>query len=131
MDTACGTLSYVAPEVLTMTVFPLPIPTPLSLSRQGYGQEADLWSVGVILFLVLCGKLPFDGATHDEIIRNTVQGDFRVSSSVWGKLSPDAQNLIRALLQKNPKSAIFCFSFDSISQPFSSSLGIALPLVLL
>jgi calcium/calmodulin-dependent protein kinase I len=41
MDTACGTLSYVAPEVLTM---------------QGYGQEADLWSVGVIMFLVLCGK---------------------------------------------------------------------------
>ena len=42
MDAACGTLSYVAPEVLTM---------------QGYGQEADLWSVGVILFLVLCGKV--------------------------------------------------------------------------
>ncbi|CAE7669535.1 mlkA, partial [Symbiodinium microadriaticum] len=58
MDTACGTLSYVAPEVLTM---------------QGYGQEADLWSVGVIMFLVLCGKLPFDGNNHDEIIRCTIQ----------------------------------------------------------
>ena len=44
MDTACGTLSYVAPEVLTM---------------QGYGQEADLWAVGVIMFLVLCGKVIF------------------------------------------------------------------------
>mmetsp|Transcript_6567 Transcript_6567/g.6865 ORF Transcript_6567/g.6865 Transcript_6567/m.6865 type:complete len:314 (-) Transcript_6567:432-1373(-) len=91
MDTACGTLSYVAPEVLTMT---------------GYGQEADLWSVGVILFLVLCGKLPFDGATHDDIIRNTVQGEFKVSPTIWNKISPEAQSLIKALLQKNPKDRI-------------------------
>lgn len=60
MDSACGTLSYVAPEVLTM---------------QGYGREADLWSVGVIMFLLLCGKLPFDGEDHNEIIRSTIQVD--------------------------------------------------------
>ena len=40
---------------------------------QGYGKETDLWSVGVIMFLLLCGKLPFDGDDHDEIIRNTIQ----------------------------------------------------------
>ena len=40
---------------------------------QGYGKEADLWSVGVIMFLLLCGKLPFDGDNHDEIVRNTIQ----------------------------------------------------------
>jgi hypothetical protein len=84
----------------------------------------------VILFLVLCGKLPFDGATHDEIIRNTVQGDFKVSSTVWSKLSPDAQNLIRALLQKNPKY-VFVFLLPLIlSPPPPPSPGIALPLVL-
>ena len=58
MDAACGTLSYVAPEVLTMA---------------GYGKEADLWSVGVIMFLLMCGKLPFDGNDQNEIIRNTIQ----------------------------------------------------------
>ena len=43
------------------------------LTMQGYGKEADLWSVGVIMFLLLCGKLPFDGDDHNEIIRSTIQ----------------------------------------------------------
>ena len=43
------------------------------LSMLRYGMEADLWSVGVILFLLLCGKLPFDGEDHNEIIRSTIQ----------------------------------------------------------
>lgn len=88
MDAACGTLSYVAPEVLTM---------------QGYGKEADLWSVGVILFLLLCGKLPFDGEDHNEIIRSTIQADLKVNPNVWNKLTDDAKSLITSLLNKNPK----------------------------
>lgn len=68
MEAACGTLSYVAPEVLTL---------------QGYGREADLWSVGVIMFLLLCGKLPFDGDDQSEIIRLTVQADLKTNPNVW------------------------------------------------
>jgi Ca2+-binding EF-hand superfamily protein/predicted Ser/Thr protein kinase len=95
MDAACGTLSYVAPEVLTM---------------QGYGKEADLWSVGVILFLILCGKLPFDGEDHNEIIRSTIQADLKVNANVWNKLSDDAKGLICALLNKNPKCVLFSYT---------------------
>jgi calcium/calmodulin-dependent protein kinase I len=51
MDAAYGTLSYVAPEVL---------------SRSGYDKEVDLWSVGVILFLIVYGRLPFDGDTDAD-----------------------------------------------------------------
>lgn len=91
MDTACGTLSYVAPEVLTM---------------QGYGQEADLWSIGVILFLILCGKLPFDGANHDDIINATIKAEIRVSPGVWTALSEEARDLIKKLLHKDPKERI-------------------------
>lgn len=91
MDTACGTLSYVAPEVLT---------------RQGYGQEADLWSIGVILFLILCGKLPFDGANHDEIINATIKAEIKVASAVWAALSEDARDIIKKMLHKDPKERI-------------------------
>mmetsp|Transcript_655 Transcript_655/g.682 ORF Transcript_655/g.682 Transcript_655/m.682 type:complete len:883 (-) Transcript_655:908-3556(-) len=101
MDSACGTLSYVAPEVLTM---------------QGYGKEADLWSVGVILFLLLCGKLPFDGDDHNEIIRSTIQADLKVNPVVWSKLSDEAKGLITSLLNKNPKDRIS--ARDALRHPF-------------
>ena len=91
METACGTLSYVAPEVLTM---------------QGYGHEADLWSIGVIMFLILCGKLPFDGANHDDIINATIKAEIRVSPSIWNGLSEEARDFIKKLLHKNPKERI-------------------------
>ena len=51
------------------------------LTMQGYGKEADLWSVGVIMFLLLCGKLPFDGDDHNEIIRSTIQ--VRIQSELF------------------------------------------------
>ena len=106
MDVACGTLSYVAPEVLTMA---------------GYGKEADLWSVGVIMFLLMCGKLPFDGNDQNEIIKNTIQvrttscgcvflvifkAELKVNLTLWNKLDDDAKSLITSLLARNPKDRI-------------------------
>jgi hypothetical protein len=101
MDTACGTLSYVAPEVLTM---------------QGYGKEADLWSIGVIMFLLLCGKLPFDGADNDEIIRATIHADLKAPPHVWSKMHEDTRSIILALLNKSPRARIS--ARDALKHPF-------------
>lgn len=57
----------------TVQLVPLRLVLVQVLTMQGYGREADLWSVGVIMFLLLCGKLPFDGEDHNEIIRSTIQ----------------------------------------------------------
>ena len=100
MDAACGTLSYVAPEVLTF---------------QGYGKEADLWSVGVIMFLLLCGKLPFEGEKDTEIIQNTIKADLK-PPTVWAKLSEEAKSLIKSLLCKNPRDRIT--ARDALRHPF-------------
>ena len=101
MDAACGTLSYVAPEVLT---------------KQGYGKEADLWSVGVIMFLLLCGKLPFDGDDQHEIIRCTILAELKVNQSVWNKLSEEAKSLLTSLLNKNVKERIS--ARDALKHPY-------------
>ena len=101
MKSACGTLSYVAPEVLTM---------------QGYGKEADLWSVGVIMHLVLCGKLPFDGLDQNDIIRKTINDPINQKSSVWKKLSPDCTALLLRMLCKDPSRRIT--AREALKHPF-------------
>ena len=55
---AVGTCYYVAPEVL----------------RFEYGPESDVWSVGVITYLLLCGSVPFDGASEKEVLQNVLAG---------------------------------------------------------
>jgi serine/threonine protein kinase len=88
MKLPCGTLAYVAPEVLQM---------------QGYSKEVDLWSIGVILFVLLRGKLPFDGKKKAQIISKTVSGKIPFEGdAIWEKVSPLAKDLITHLLQVDP-----------------------------
>ncbi|MCQ2817119.1 MAG: protein kinase [archaeon] len=84
-----GTLSYVAPEVL---------------KEKPYGKEVDLWSIGIITYLLLCGFLPFDDENSErEIARQTIQDPVPYPSQVWSKLSPEAKNFVDGLLKKKPE----------------------------
>lgn len=67
-----GTLSYVAPEVLL---------------QKPYGKEVDLWSLGVITYLLLCRVLPFDDEDDKEIARQTIQDPPDFSFEPWNKVS--------------------------------------------
>jgi len=94
MKMPCGTLSYVAPEVLTLT---------------GYGKETDVWSVGVIMFLLLRGKLPFDGEDREDIIDQTIHANLRElmrGDIKWSRLSGEAQDLMYQMLEKEPSRRI-------------------------
>ncbi|KAG5178661.1 kinase-like domain-containing protein [Tribonema minus] len=90
MKMPCGTLSYVAPEVLTLN---------------GYGREADMWSVGTIMYLLLRGRLPFDidGESREKIIERTINGTIDTDDAVWKALSQDARDLMLGLLNKDIK----------------------------
>jgi len=81
-----GTLSYVAPEVLL---------------QKPYGKEVDLWSLGVITYLLLSRVLPFDDEEDKEIARQTIQDAPDFSFEPWDQITPEAKDLVRKLLEKN------------------------------
>ncbi|CDY23269.1 BnaA08g12770D [Brassica napus] len=86
--TTCGTPAYVAPEVIL---------------KKGYdGAKADLWSCGVILFVLLAGYLPFQDDNLVNMYRKIYRGDFKCP----GWLSSDARKLVTKLLDPNPNTRI-------------------------
>ena len=88
-----GTLSFVAPEVLV---------------RTPYNKEVDIWSIGVILFYMLSGILPFDDISDNEelIAKMIVFNDCEFENNIWKKRSNDVVDLIKKCLVKNPQKRI-------------------------
>ena len=83
-----GTLSYVAPEVLL---------------QKPYDKSVDLWSLGVIIYLLLSGTLPFDDDDDREIARQTIHDDVDFSYPIWKKIGGDVKTMIKKLLAKDKK----------------------------
>jgi serine/threonine-protein kinase ULK/ATG1 len=80
--------------------------------------QADLWSIGTILYELLVGKPPFTGANHMQLLRNIERGEARLPEAVAGRLSPACKGLLGRLLQRNPVERI---TFEEFFQhPFLS-----------
>jgi serine/threonine protein kinase len=88
-----GTLTFVSPEVLI---------------RKPYNKEIDIWSIGVILYLMLSGDLPFDDEEDDEqkIAKSIVYNEVEFPEKKFGKRSKEVINLIKGCLTKDPKNRI-------------------------
>jgi len=86
LATKAGTPYYVAPQVLAGK----------------YDHQADMWSLGVIMYVILCGYPPFHGDTDEEVLQKVRSGQFTFVKSDWKGVSEDAQKLIRNLLKMNP-----------------------------
>ena len=82
-----GSAYYVAPEVL----------------RRSYGPEADIWSCGVILYILLSGVPPFWGETEQQIFDSILKGDLDLASDPWPSISEAAKECVRKMLTQDPR----------------------------
>lgn len=82
-----GSAYYVAPEVL----------------RRSYGKESDVWSCGVILYILLSGVPPFWATTENGIFDAVLKGEYDLTADPWGSISEGAKDLISKMLVQDPK----------------------------
>ena len=85
-----GSPFYIAPEVLA----------------GGYNQAADVWSAGVILYILLSGMPPFWGKTKSRIFDSVRIADLRFPSHPWDHVSESARDLIRRMLCTDPSERL-------------------------
>ena len=87
-----GTLVYCSPEVL----------------KNNYNQKCDMWSCGVIIYILLCGKYPFYGRSEEEITKKILTGNFNFDDKHFDNVSESAKDLIRKCLihDKNKRITI-------------------------
>jgi calcium-dependent protein kinase len=90
LQTIVGTPYYVAPEVLSGE----------------YDSSCDIWSLGIILFILLCGYPPFEGDNKKEIFKNVLRQKLKFDDKDWKTISAEAKDLITKMLDKNPKTRI-------------------------
>ncbi|XP_055803933.1 CDPK-related protein kinase-like isoform X2 [Solanum dulcamara] len=82
-----GSAYYVAPEVL----------------HRSYSTEADVWSIGVISYILLCGSRPFWARTESGIFRAVLKADPGFEEQPWPTLSSEAKDFVKRLLNKDPR----------------------------
>ncbi|XP_036099559.1 ribosomal protein S6 kinase alpha-5 isoform X7 [Molossus molossus] len=98
LKTPCFTLHYAAPELL---------------NHNGYDESCDLWSLGVILYTMLSGQVPFQSQDKSltctsavEIMKKIKKGDFSFEGEAWKNVSQEAKDLIQGLLTVDPNKRL-------------------------
>ncbi|XP_076445984.1 serine/threonine-protein kinase DCLK1-like [Babylonia areolata] len=101
--TVCGTPTYVAPEVI---------------AEVGYGVKIDVWSAGVITYILLCGFPPFVSPTdnQDELFDLIMQGQVDFPSPFWDHVSDAAKDLILGMLEVDPQNRLS--AVDVVQHPW-------------
>lgn len=91
LDTQCGTPGYVAPEIL---------------KGIKYGYEVDMWSCGVIVYILLGGYPPFHEENHVVLYRKIKYADYTFDEEYWSMVSEEAKDLIRKMLVVDPSERL-------------------------
>jgi len=118
MQTICGTPMYVAPEVVENMGQKCP---------KGYGKSVDVWSLGVILYTMLCGEPPFHRKNPTPILEQVKKGEYNMPPDIQFTLSIEARDLIAQLLQTKVENRI---SLDQVAQhPWITGRTDSLPIL--
>jgi len=110
--TACGTPFYVAPEVLLGT---------------GYGTEVDMWSAGIMLYILLSGRLPFHASEDHQLFNKILKGEYQFKSPQFDTISSAAKDLISNLIVTNPKKRLTakqCILHPFIANPTTEGVDL-------
>lgn len=94
-----GTPYYIAPEVL----------------QGNYTEKCDLWSIGVMLYIMLCGSPPFNGS-DDQIIAKVKKGVWSFRGQAWSTISEEAKDLVTKLMEKNVEARLT--AVDALAHPW-------------
>jgi len=102
MHMSCGTLSYVAPEVL----------------NKKYTSQCDMWSLGVVIFILLAGYMPFSGADEKQV-RCIKEGKFTFKEEKWATISKSARDFVEKLMKVDASSRLTCL--QALDHPWIES----------
>lgn len=95
LDTVCGTPDYIAPEVCSLMGIP-------KKERKQYTEKCDIWSAGVIVFILLAGYPPFYDDNQKKLFSKIKKGKFEFHEQYWSNTSDEAKDLISRMLTVNP-----------------------------
>lgn len=91
LHVTCGTIGYVAPEVL---------------EQRPYDKQIDVWSMGVVLYLLLRGRLPFDSKDKEAIMKKTIDARLDLSGAYWSKFTPYVLDFLQKVLVRDPQERL-------------------------
>ncbi|GMI76515.1 hypothetical protein like AT5G24430 [Hibiscus trionum] len=105
-----GSAYYVAPEVL----------------HRSYSVEADMWSIGVITYILLCGSRPFWARTESGIFRSVLRADPNFDDSPWPSVSLEAKDFVKRLLNKDHRKRMT--AAQALAHPWLQDENCVVPL---
>lgn len=111
MNNPVGTAYYMAPEVL----------------KGAYDQSCDIWSIGTIVYITLCGYPPFNGGTDPQIFDAIKRGTFEFPKAAWAFKSEEVKDFIKCLLRMDPNKRLT--ANEALKHPWITGRSFAIPSV--
>jgi len=102
-----GTPYYIAPEVW----------------MKNYNEKWDIWSAGVIMFILLSGSPPFNAATDEDMKKKVLEGSFTMEGKVWDSVTDNAKDLITQLLTYDTEKRIS--AGEALTHPWISDFWVS------